>query len=172
VTADLIRAIDCTLRALGELRSKKLPLREERAAEQAETRAKQAAVDAFAALNQWKRAISSSGLGCLGRGLATRSYGWRGDDEDRELFDHAIWFRAGERYVAAIGQPYMAAIDLVEWRDHLAERGFALHVPLDPLASFHFPGSTLFVVVTRVGVPVHFLPEQDGRLRGLWKGAK
>jgi hypothetical protein len=71
------------------------------------------------------------------------------------------------RYVAVVGQPYMAAVDLPEWRDRLAKRGFTLHVPPDPRASFRLPGSALFVVITRAGAPVRFLPEQDGRLRSL-----
>jgi hypothetical protein len=34
----------------------------------------------------------------------------------------------------------------------------------DPLASIHYPGATLFVVVTSEGVGGRWLPEQDGRL--------
>jgi hypothetical protein len=34
---------------------------------------------------------------------------------------------------------------------------------------FIIPGWTLFVVVTKPGVEVRFLPEQDGRLKGLWR---
>jgi hypothetical protein len=55
------------------------------------------------------------------------------------------------------------------WRASLAERGLVLHVPPDPLASIHNPGSTLFVVVTLAGGAVRWLPEQDGRLVDLWK---
>jgi hypothetical protein len=43
-----------------------------------------------------------------------------------------------------------------------------LHVPPDPLASFHYPGSTLFIVITQLDVAVRWLAEQDGRLTQLW----
>jgi hypothetical protein len=49
------------------------------------------------------------------------------------------------------------------------DRGLALHIPPDPLASLHYPGWTLFVLVTRPGVKVRFLPEQDGRLKSFWR---
>lgn len=168
VSVEPIRIIDRARRWLEEAHSRKLPTRELRTAEQEETRAGRAAVEVFAAVNGWKRAPASCSLDCLGRGLSTRSYFWSGDNEDHDLLDHGVWFRGAQRYVAVLGQPYMAAVDLPEWRDCLAARGFALHVPPDPLASFHFPGSTLFVVVTRSGATVRFLPEQDGRLRTLW----
>jgi hypothetical protein len=81
-------------------------------------------------------------------------------------------FTRRARFVAAVGQPYPpAAGDLDLWRTHLADRGLVLHVPPDPLASIHYPGGTIFVVVTKPGVEVRFLPEQDGRLADLWKRA-
>lgn len=66
--------------------------------------------------------------------------------------------------------PYApAAGKLDRWRLELARRGFELHVPPDPLASIHYPGATLFVVVTLPGVVVRWLPEQDGRLKDRWR---
>ena len=79
-------------------------------------------------------------------------------------------FSRGRRYVAVVGQPYLSAVDIAEARARLADRGLVLHLAPDPLASFHYPGWTLFVVVTRPGVTgVRFLPEQDGRLKELWR---
>jgi hypothetical protein len=83
------------------------------------------------------------------------------------LLDHCVWFRRQRRYVAVIGQPCLSAADLAEERASLARRGLVMHVPPDPLASFHYPGWTLFLVVTLPGVAVRWLPEQDGRLKGL-----
>jgi hypothetical protein len=89
--------------------------------------------------------------------------------KDHPLLDHDIWFRQDRRYVAAVGQPYLSAVGIAEARANLKARDLVLHVPPDPLASFHYPGWTLFVVVTKPGVKVCFLPEQDGRLKGLWR---
>jgi hypothetical protein len=88
---------------------------------------------------------------------------------DCSLLDHDIWFRRDRRYVAAVGQPFLSAIDIAEERARLKARSLVLHVPPDPLASFHYPGWTLFTVITRPGVAVRFLPEQDGRLKSFWR---
>lgn len=131
--------------------------------------AKQAAGDAFAALNGWRMAPAFTNLDRLGRGGPTRSHHWTDNGRDRRLLDHAVWFYRARRFIAAVGQPYPTAVDdLPWWRASLAERDLVLHEPPDPLASIHYPGATLFVVVTRPGVEVHFLPEQDGRLAERW----
>jgi hypothetical protein len=83
------------------------------------------------------------------------------------LLDHCLWFRCDRRYVAIAGQPYLSAVDIAETRAGLGDRGLVLHIPPDPLASLHYRGWTLFVVVTRPGVVVRFLPEQDGHLKSL-----
>lgn len=145
---------------------------EERAADCAEIRAAKSAVAAFAAINGWRKAPAFFDLSRLGRGAPTRSHHWADHCRDRRLLDHPIWFYAARRYVAAVGQPYLDVADLREWRANLAERGFVLHVPPDPLASIHFPGSTLFVVVTKAGGAVKWLPEQDGRLKALWRARR
>jgi hypothetical protein len=75
---------------------------------------------------------------------------------------------SARRFVAAVGQPYQPAVLIPSWRANLGERGFALHVPPDPLASIHYPGATLFVAVTLAGVSVKWLPDQDGRLADRW----
>ena len=148
---------------------RKLPLSDRRAAGDAADRAHRAAVNAFAALNGWQ--ATKCGFNCLdllGRSAMSDSIRARGT-RDCELLDHHIWFRGDRRYVAAVGKPYLADVDIAETRARLAPRDLVLHIPPDPLASFHYPGWTLFTVVTRPGVVVRFLPEQDGRLKGLWR---
>lgn len=127
------------------------------------------AIKAFAKINGWRRAPDFFNLDKLGRGAPTRNNHWDDNYRDRQLLDHPIWFYKDRRFVAAVGQPYPgAAGDLDRWRSHLARRGLVLHVPPDPFASIHYPGGTLFVVVTKPGVEVRFLPEQDGRLADRW----
>ena len=48
----------------------------------------------------------------------------------------------------------------------------ALHLPPDPLASIHYPGETLFIVITKAGVAVKWLPDQDGRLMDRWQSRR
>jgi hypothetical protein len=128
----------------------------------------QAAIDAFAAINGWRTCGQDSyDLRLVGRVADC----WHGGS-DGGLLDHCIWYRKNGRYVAVIGQPYLDR-DFAEVRDDLAKRDLVLHLPPDPLASFHYPGWTMFFVITRPAVGVRFLPEQDGRLKGLWrKGAE
>ena len=129
-----------------------------------------AAVAAFAELNGWRRKPGpSSNLDELGHGGGMRPY-TRSHSRDRRLLDHPLWFMEARRYVAAVGQPYEEAVlDIEAARAQLSERCLFLHVPPDPLASTHYPGRTLFLVVTRPGVTVRWLPEQDGRLAKMWK---
>jgi hypothetical protein len=133
-------------------------------------KARDVLIDAFAKVNGWKRTFYYS---CypedLGRAKPP-SHRWTINVHDRRLFDHSLWFKAGRRYVAAIGQPYPEAIHgIEEERARLLTRGFVLHVPPDPRASIHYPGATVFLVVTLPGVEVRWLPEQDGRLAASWK---
>jgi hypothetical protein len=132
-----------------------------------EDAARRAATDLFAEINGWRVTKASCyNLGLLGRGASSLSL-W--DSRDHPLLDHAVWFRRDRRYVAAAGQPYLSAVDLAEERAELTARGLIMCVPPDPFASLHYPGWTLFVVVTLPGVAVRWLPEQDGRLKGLWR---
>ena len=127
-------------------------------------RAQQAATDAFADTNGWKKAPSTYDLSVLGRGTGI---GW-GGSPDRFLLDHPIAFSAKRRYVAIVGQPYPRAVDLAQQRARRKARGLVLHVPPDPFASIHYPGGTLFLVITQPGVEVNWLPDQDGRLADRW----
>jgi hypothetical protein len=88
---------------------------------------------------------------------------------DSALLDHDIWFKRDRRYVVAVGQPYLSDVDIAVEHAKLQARGFVLHIPSDPFASFHYPGWTLFLVVTLPGIAVRWLPEQDGRLKGFWR---
>ena len=159
--ANFISDIHNAMRAAR--RSRNLPMRE-----QADAHARRAAMDAFAELNGWRPSeVASYGLSLLGRGRMSGRI--CADNHDCDLLDHCVWFREGRRYAAVVGQPYLSAVDIAEARARLADRGLVLHLAPDPLASFHYPGWTLFVVVTKPGVRVRFLPEQDGRLKGLWR---
>jgi hypothetical protein len=93
------------------------------------------------------------------------------ENEQRELdriIDHQHCFRAGRGHKAILTQPYDHIV-VDEWRSWTAARGVDLLVPPDPLASFWYPGATLFIVLATPGTEVQWLPEQDGRLAHLWK---
>ena len=129
------------------------------------------AARAFARLNGWGlKARPLPDLNHLGLSVYARpAFDWSRHNQDHELLDHQLWFMAARRIIAAVGQPYDWEDDEIEeWRADLAGRGLVLHIPPDPLASIHYPGRTLFLVVTRPGVEVRWLPEQDGRRA--WKG--
>lgn len=87
------------------------------------------------------------------------------------FLDHCIGFRANGKNVAVLTQPY-SHVDLDAVRRWAADRGLVLHVPPDPLASIHYPGETLFIVITQPGVEVQWLPDQDGRLADRWAARK
>ena len=130
-----------------------------------------AAAHAFAHLNGWKlKAGAPFNLSHIGLSIHARlvpDYGRH--RQDRRLLDHPLWFTAARRCVAAVGQPYDWEDDEIEeCRAHLSGLGLALHIPPDPFASIHYPGNTLFLVVTQPGVDVRWLPEQAGGI--VWKG--
>jgi hypothetical protein len=146
-----------------------LPSLERRTAGLRVTCAHQAAMAAFARLNNWQETEQHLySLDLLGRSAMSSSLRRR-NSYDFPLLDHDAWFRRDRRYVAVVGQPYLSAVDLAAQRARLTERGFVLHVPPDPFASFNYPGWCLFLVITIPGVVVNWLPEQDGRLKGRWR---
>jgi hypothetical protein len=69
--------------------------------------------------------------------------------------------RGRKKNVAAVAQSYHD-------EEPILTREEGLLMPPDPWASFWYPGWTTFVVITSPDVEVKFLPEQDGRLAGLW----
>lgn len=107
--------------------------------EQRQRELRDAAAEAFAALNGWRVA---------GRKFSSR--------EPVRPY----------RSVAIVGQPYYTQYGdgrdmTIEQARELAVRfGLALHVPPNLTASWHYPEWTRFVVPTRPGTAVRFLPEQ------------
>jgi hypothetical protein len=75
--------------------------------------------------------------------------------------DHGFGYRAGRRLVAIVGQPYNTVPQYRDTLDDCAAR-YGLRWQVAPMgrASFWFPGWTLFIVMTRPDVQVHWLPEQ------------
>jgi hypothetical protein len=84
--------------------------------------------------------------------------------DKHKICDHTIYLGG-----ALIGQPYPAALN--DWRgmgEAIAARyGLAFHVPPIPTASFHLPGSTLFLVFTKPGHVMTWLPEQINGIAGV-----
>jgi hypothetical protein len=84
--------------------------------------------------------------------------------------DHAICYRApvlGKRMgrnIAIVGQPY-GRLDGDRHRQELdacaTRYGLRWHAAPMPYASFWYPGSTLFVVMTLPDIEVQWLPEQS-----------
>ena len=90
------------------------------------------------------------------------------------FLDHQHAYRACGRYVALIGEPYQEEGDevaLEQLRVWLNSMRLDLFVAPDPLASIWYPGSTRFLVIAALGTEIRWLPEQDGRLKPLWRRA-
>jgi hypothetical protein len=121
---------------------------------------------AFASLNGWKMvergAPSKYAVDCIGKGFAAASSSWRrqSDYDVGGIFDHVEWFHADRRFVALVTQPYPAGRPVDDYREKLESRGLAMHLPADPFASIHYPGACHFIVITKAGTAVKFLPEQ------------
>ena len=86
------------------------------------------------------------------------------------LFDHPLFFKEKEKpyYPAAmVGQPYMNAQDtqnLMKVRGRIGNKDateLVWHVPPLPLASIWSPGQCAFIVLTRPGIEVKWLPGQS-----------
>jgi hypothetical protein len=133
-------------------------------------RAQAAAQKAFASLNGW----------IVGKSMADAEQLVPRDRRDPTKFEryYRRYLMTWQRYVGGVSdhdflcrepvRPYqVSAVVCQPYNDHLpeahaaAERlGLALHVPADPTASIWNPGSTQFLVFTRPGVTVNWLPEQ------------
>lgn len=138
------------------------------------SQAKAEAEEAFAALNGWKAdGHSYFHPDAIGRRNRKPLYSEHelGLPDDSRLFDHCINFRADGRNAAVLAQPY-GHVDLDACQRWAARLGLAVHLPPDPLASIHYPGWTYFVVITKAGVTVKWLPDQDGRLAERWAARK
>jgi hypothetical protein len=126
-------------------------------------RAKTLALNAFAAINGWKvderTAYDPEAIGHRNRRYLTHR---------ASLFDHCVNFRANGKNAAVLTQPYHFANHDAHQR-WAAERDLAIHLPSDPLASIHYPGSTYFIVIVTAGDEVKWLPDQDGQLKDEWQ---
>jgi hypothetical protein len=78
-------------------------------------------------------------------------------------YDHPLHYRdAAGLNAAIIGQPYGKWDDTRRARLDATAREYGLRwsVPPQPFASIWYPGSCLFIVLTKPDVEVHWLPEQ------------
>jgi hypothetical protein len=111
---------------------------------------------AFAALNGWHINCGTFPASRIGK-----ANGYMGADIVER--DHCLHFHEPTRpyrRVALVTQPYNRVID--EVAASTARLGLVTHLPPSgPWASIHFPGSTLFIVVTKPGTKVRWLPEQE-----------
>lgn len=171
IIRDLRAAIDATHK-LSDVHKQQLPsderrkwLRALREAEAKETALHRQAIELFGKLNGWTRSERSFTPEAIGRPHTSWNYhapglgtGW---------MDHAVHYRARRpgwktaRNVAIVGQPYD---DGHQHRQELdacaAQYGLRWHMPPLPFVSFHYPGHTLFVVMTLPEIEVRWLPEQ------------
>jgi hypothetical protein len=119
---------------------------------QSEQNARQAALArAFGHRNGWRLTTRFSPYDLSGR---RRECEWH--------FDHALYYRdARTRAKAAlVMQPYDDNFSARGLDATFARLGLRWHVPPNAHASFHYPGWTLFIVVTKPEVEVRWLPEQ------------
>lgn len=115
------------------------------------------AVRAFAALNDWTwtddvfsyRALSPGGV------KPWHLPGWMLGGP----LDHCLWFRdRSRRPVALVTQPYDYPDLEEEIQNFLSV--VAVHTPPATYASIHYPGVARFIVFTKRGTSVEWLPEQ------------
>jgi hypothetical protein len=111
----------------------------------------------FGQINKWKLTTTHFGLDEFGRRQPRRH-------QTYNSFDHPLYYRdCYGCFAAIVGQPYGQLDEFRRGRlDALTSDNLTWHCPPEPYASIWFPGSTLFVVVTRTGRPseVCWLPEQ------------
>jgi hypothetical protein len=115
----------------------------------------------FGQINGWRVAARGFAIDTLGKPHGGNEHDWNRLNGERWI-DHIKCYREPERpyrAVAYISQPYKH-VKREPLREMLEREGFALHIPPFPLASIYYPGSTFFLVVTRPGVSVKWLPEQ------------
>jgi len=114
---------------------------------------------AFGALNGW-RLTTCSFTPCQLGSCRRCIYAW---------MDHPLYYRDARtrRNVALVGQPYVSPAGRRDPHDWLAKLkasyaadGLRCHVPPNAFASFHYPGWTAFLVVTKPETQVQWLPEQ------------
>lgn len=113
-------------------------------------------IDEFAELNGWEFVCHPFGLRALAE---NRSF----DNELSPMWPHHLYFRhparfGGGRAAAIVTQP-TGGPSIAEIYSQLGY-GLILRTPPVTTASFYHPGHARFVVVTRPGVSLEFLPCQ------------
>jgi hypothetical protein len=100
--------------------------------------------------------------------------GGRGDYQQPRWADHAIYYKARKSWggrglvnAAIVGQPYQMDGFVAGGLSELVAAGFKVSLPINPYASFWYPGATLFVIVTVRDAEVRLLPEQEVMLPDL-----
>ncbi|SRR5258706_11791006 len=147
-------------------------------ARNAEDEHRKRVIAAFAELNGWYRVSSQNfrpqDIGKQRGNSWFDGHGRYGEDRAHEYmmhesFDHGLWFRqklgrGHWRNIAIVGQPYDGAFESKDGRPRLdaycARHRLKWVMAPNPKASFHYPGETLFLVVTLPEVEVKWLPEQ------------
>jgi hypothetical protein len=114
---------------------------------------RQFAIQKFAALNGWTIYDKSFPPEDIGKRRRSTFH-----TLDLHIFDHPLYFRGDGRCSAIVTQPYNAVTDAARALAH--RLGIACHVAPHPTASFHNPGSTLFIVFAEPGHEMKWLPEQ------------
>jgi hypothetical protein len=111
----------------------------------------------WAGLNGWTSTRSRFSVKALADGGLARAATTESPSD--RIFDHVSYFRDGRCAAAIVTQPYAVDPDtLASW---LSVHRLRLWAPPNPWASFHYPGRTLFLVLTCETVrAVRWLPEQ------------
>lgn len=139
--------------------------RQDRVSEDELVALKKFAIDEFARLNGWRRSDRHHGFDVQIQHGQGAGYPWN-------IFDHQLNFREpGRPYrpIAVVAQPYSDTMPEPVFGKMGRKESSELvwHAPPALLASIHFPGNTVFRVLTRPGVAVQWLPEQHDIER--WK---
>jgi hypothetical protein len=119
------------------------------------------AAEQFALINGWKRAHRSFALGQLARcSRARKRYEF---SELTDALDHPLWFRVSRDPVAMVGQPYHPDGERVRANiGHIVARhNLVVHTAPATYASIWYPGAAGFIVFTRPGTMVRWLPDQE-----------
>ena len=114
------------------------------------------AIEAFGAINGWHTGPDVRAFGVQDIGKRCSSAGAL---FSTAMFDHCVWYRANGKCAAIVAQPYQHAQDDYA-RALAAEHGVAVHIPPQPLASFHYPGWAKIFVFTSPAHQIVWLEEQ------------
>ncbi len=119
---------------------------------------KRQAAELFAKLNGWNLSHDSFTPHELA-GRQTRQSDRFHVFSRHEILDHALYFRAGRRKAAIVGQPY--GPDAQALAKALAARlGLIASMPPQPKASFHLPQACWIIVLHHPDHVVRWLPGQ------------